>query len=192
MWNIPNTLTLIRLAGIPILLLFAFGSQPVAVFLLGCFLVLTDWLDGFLARTLHQQTPLGAKLDTVADACLGLSLVACVAWLDLPFLKQFWGVIAGVLGSYALSSLGSLLKFGIWPSYHNLLAKLGMAFGSLTGLMILARAAGWWAPPLGPLFLFTSGLITLANIEAMLITFRLRHPRSNVASIFSLCRRPEH
>ncbi len=192
MWNIPNTLTIIRLAGIPVLLLLAASSQPVAVFLLGVCLVLTDWLDGFLARALHQQTPLGAKLDTIADTCLGLSLVACVAWLDFPFLSQFWPAIVAVLASYVLSAVWCLFKFGIWPSYHNFLAKMGMALGSLTGLLILARAAGWWAPPLGPLFLFTAGLITLANLEAVAITARLRHPRSNVASIFSLWRRPEH
>jgi phosphatidylglycerophosphate synthase len=75
MWNIPNTLTVIRLAGTPVLLVLALLQQPVAVLLLGCLLVGTDWLDGILARALQQQTPLGAKLDTIADVILGLSLL---------------------------------------------------------------------------------------------------------------------
>ena len=86
MWNIPNTLTVIRLAGTPVLLVLALLQQPVAVLLLGCLLVGTDWLDGILARALQQQTPLGAKLDTIADVILGLSLLFCVAWLNWEFL----------------------------------------------------------------------------------------------------------
>jgi|688.fasta_scaffold45565_3 phosphatidylglycerophosphate synthase len=192
MWNIPNTLTLIRLAGIPFLLILAVAGQPVAVLLLGLLLVLTDWLDGVLARALHQQTPLGAKLDTIADVLLGLSLVFCVAWLDWSFLATHRGVVFAVLGSYGLSALVCLAKFAIWPSYHNYLAKIGMTLGSLTGLLLLAKSAGWVSWPLDSLFLFAAGVIALANLEALAITLRLRHPRSNVGSIFSLLRRPLH
>lgn len=192
MWNIPNTLTVARLAGIPFLLLLAGAGQPVAVLLLGTVLVLTDWLDGFLARALHQQTPLGAKLDTIADVLLGLSLVACVAWLDWPFLARYWPAVAAVLSSYGLSAAASLAKFRIWPSYHNYLAKIGMTLGSVVGILLLAKSAGWlsWSPT--PLFLAAAGLITLANLESLAITIRLRHPRSNVGSIFSIGRRPQH
>lgn len=192
MLNIPNTLTVTRLAGIPFLLILALAGQPVAVLLLGLLLVLTDWLDGVLARALHQQTPLGAKLDTIADVLLGLSLVLCVAWLDWSFLARHRNVVVTVLGSYGLSAAACLAKFGIWPSYHNYLAKLGMTLGSLTGLALLAKAAGWIDWPLDSLFWLTAGVITLANLEALAITLRLRHPRSNVGSIFSLRRRPIH
>lgn len=192
MWNIPNTLTVIRLVGTPVLLILALSQQPVAVLLLGGLLVLTDWLDGILARALHQQTPLGAKLDTIADVLLGLCLVICVAWFDRPLLVQNWPAVAAVLGSYVLSASLSLLKFGSWPSYHNYLAKIGMLLGSLSGLLILARAAFPMTAPAGLFFLIAAGTIALANLEAIAITARLRHPRSNVASIFSLWRRPEH
>jgi len=192
MWNIPNTLTLIRLGGIPLLLILAFAGQPVAVLLLGLLLVLTDWLDGALARALHQQTPLGAKLDTIADVLLGLSLVLCVARLDWSFLARHWVAVVMVLASYGLSAAVCLAKFGIWPSYHNYLAKVGMTLGSATGLLLLTKAAGWLAWPLDWLFLLAAGLITLANLESVAITARLRHPRSYVGSVFSLLRRQLH
>lgn len=192
MWNIPNTLTVIRLAGTPVLLVLALLQQPVAVLLLGCLLVGTDWLDGILARALHQQTPLGAKLDTIADVLLGVSLLFCVAWLNWEFLSTYWPWAAGVLGSYGLSSLFSLAKFRIWPSYHNYLAKLGMFLGSVAGMLVLAGTAGWEIPFTTAIFIAACGIITLANLEAILITLRLRHPRSNVGTIFSLWQRSLH
>jgi len=192
MWNIPNTLTVIRLAGTPVLLVLAVLQQPVAVLLLGCLLVGTDWLDGILARALHQQTPLGAKLDTIADVILGISLLLCVAWLNWNFLSRHWPLAAAVLGSYGLSAAFSLAKFGIWPSYHNYLAKLGMFLGSIAGMLVLAGAAGWDIPYTIAIFFTACIVITLANLEAILITLRLRHPRSNVGTIFSLWQRSLH
>lgn len=68
--NIPNILTLLRIALIPILvgvyyLPFNWVNMVCGtVFALGCF---TDWLDGYLARKLDQSTTLGAFLDPVAD-----------------------------------------------------------------------------------------------------------------------------
>ena len=68
--NLPNILTLIRVAAIPVLVAvfyLPFGwSDMLAA---GLFLAagLTDWLDGYLARKLNQSTPFGAFLDPVAD-----------------------------------------------------------------------------------------------------------------------------
>jgi CDP-diacylglycerol--glycerol-3-phosphate 3-phosphatidyltransferase/cardiolipin synthase len=68
--NIPNILTLLRIAMIPVFvgifyLPFAWSAHAcAAVFALAG---LTDWLDGYLARRLEQSSPLGAFLDPVAD-----------------------------------------------------------------------------------------------------------------------------
>ncbi|HJL55948.1 MAG TPA: CDP-alcohol phosphatidyltransferase family protein, partial [Arenicellales bacterium] len=63
-WTIPNLLTLLRVALIPVigaLYLLDFPGYIVAiVFLLAG---LTDWLDGYLARHLNEASPFGAFLD---------------------------------------------------------------------------------------------------------------------------------
>ena len=70
MFNLPNILTLIRVLVIPFIVVFYYlpfpWAHPVAaaVFTVAC---LNDWLDGYLARTLHQSTRFGAFLDPVAD-----------------------------------------------------------------------------------------------------------------------------
>ena len=70
MLNLPNCLTLFRILTIPIFLEFLayqYYWQALVVFAIGGF---TDFLDGFFARRMNQQTALGAYLDPVADKLL--------------------------------------------------------------------------------------------------------------------------
>lgn len=81
MWNLPNILTLMRIAFIPLFVLVYYlpwqwgNLASAAIFGLAA---LTDGLDGYLARKLDQMTPFGAFLDPVAD-----KLIVSVALLML-------------------------------------------------------------------------------------------------------------
>ena len=70
LWNLPNTLTWLRIAAIPlIILLFLMPyhwSDPAAGLLFAA-AGITDSLDGYFARRLGQTSRLGAFLDPVAD-----------------------------------------------------------------------------------------------------------------------------
>lgn len=97
--NIPNLLTLLRIILIPVLVLVIYlpfkGHHIVAaaVFILAA---VTDWLDGYLARTLHQTSPFGAFLDPVADKLIvAVALVLLVEETKLPFLAIPAAVIVG-------------------------------------------------------------------------------------------------
>ncbi|MFZ2290269.1 MAG: CDP-diacylglycerol--glycerol-3-phosphate 3-phosphatidyltransferase [Halopseudomonas yangmingensis] len=91
--NIPNILTLMRVALIPIFILLYFLPfhwsylAAAGVFTLAS---ITDWLDGYLARKLKQSTPFGAFLDPVADKLMvAVALVLLVhshmnLWVTLP------------------------------------------------------------------------------------------------------------
>lgn len=68
--SLPTGITLVRLAGVPFILL---GLQwPVAIasgwtVVLFLAIAATDWLDGYLARRLNQVTELGKVLDPLVD-----------------------------------------------------------------------------------------------------------------------------
>ena len=93
MLNLANTITLIRIALVPVVVLLYFADFPghylwaAAIFTLAS---LSDWLDGYLARKLNQTSEFGAFLDPVADKLLvALVLVLLVAnyatvWFILP------------------------------------------------------------------------------------------------------------
>ena len=68
--NLPNILTWIRIATIPVFVYCFFSdlefARPIAGTLFG-FAAITDWLDGYAARKLGQTSKFGEFLDPVAD-----------------------------------------------------------------------------------------------------------------------------
>ena len=68
--GIPNLLTFLRIILIPVFILLFYlpfrGSHVLAAIIF-IFAAMTDWLDGYLARSLGQVSKLGTFLDPVAD-----------------------------------------------------------------------------------------------------------------------------
>ena len=109
--NVPNLLTLLRLALLPVIIVLfrsgCYGSAALLFFLA----MLSDGLDGWLARRLDQQTTLGLYLDPVADKILVIALLYELAHADvigasLPhlflareFLQNAVRAVAAVRGS---------------------------------------------------------------------------------------------
>jgi CDP-diacylglycerol--glycerol-3-phosphate 3-phosphatidyltransferase len=70
MINVPNTLSLVRIALIPVFIVvyyLPFAWSHIAATALFALAGITDWFDGYLARKLQQQSLLGAILDPLAD-----------------------------------------------------------------------------------------------------------------------------
>jgi cardiolipin synthase len=66
--TVPNLITLVRLACLPVFLwvLFGLDSRLGAGIIIGC-LGATDWIDGYVARRFNQTSPFGAVFDPVVD-----------------------------------------------------------------------------------------------------------------------------
>jgi len=93
MFSIPTILTLARIALIPVFVICFYlpvswsNEASISIFLLAA---ATDWLDGYLARSLNQTSRFGAFLDPVADKLMvAVALVLLVQanpsiWVALP------------------------------------------------------------------------------------------------------------
>jgi len=115
----PNLVTLARLALIPVFvwLLFSTHHRALAAWLLGV-LGATDWIDGWLARRLHQTSTVGKVLDPTADRILvmvGLISVAAAGgvpwWFALATLVR--EVLVSVL-TVVLAALGAARIDVLW------------------------------------------------------------------------------
>lgn len=97
-WNIPNILTLIRIAVIPLMvyLLLNGNREPsfwaAALFSAASF---TDWLDGFVARKMGIVTVFGKFLDPIADKLIVMAALIMIiplnrvpAWMVLVILGR--------------------------------------------------------------------------------------------------------
>lgn len=83
MLNIPNSLTLIRIALIPVFVVIfylPYSWATIASALVFSLAAITDFLDGYMARRLGESSAFGAFLDPVADKLM--VVVALVMLLD--------------------------------------------------------------------------------------------------------------
>lgn len=119
-WTIPNILTVLRLLAAPgLVLMFLYFTRPWAdLFALLLFVsaAVTDWFDGYLARTWKQESKFGTMLDPIADKAMVVIALLVItgfmgmnAWILLPAtmiifrevfvsgLREFLGADAGTL-----------------------------------------------------------------------------------------------
>jgi len=123
-WTIPNILSIYRICISPVILItLLFTHEKIFTILLIISLV-TDILDGFIARQFNMQTKIGAKLDSVADAITVLLAIYGMFQFKRneisPFLLPFYILI----GFYLLVYLVSALKFKKFSSLHLYSAKI--------------------------------------------------------------------
>ncbi|MFH2055299.1 MAG: CDP-alcohol phosphatidyltransferase family protein [bacterium] len=106
----PNFVTIARLVLLFVLVMFAYGSDlwtRLLAAVIALVVIIGDWLDGHLARRLHQATTLGSLLDVAADR-----IVESVLWIVLADLRLIpvWipvviisrGILTDTLRGYAL------------------------------------------------------------------------------------------
>ena len=97
MKSLPNILTMSRIAALPVLIaLIWIGTPSLRWIALGlyAFAAITDYLDGYLARSWNQQSALGRLFDPIADKLLvgGCLLVLCA----FDYIKD-WAVLPSIV-----------------------------------------------------------------------------------------------
>lgn len=152
-WTLPNVLSVLRLAGVPVVLWLVLGPHAdlltVGVLALAGF---TDWLDGRLARAWHQRSPLGRLLDPAADrlyilaVLLGLAVRGAVPWWLVGVLVGRDVAMACLLrplrmrgySALPVHFLGKVATFGLLFAFPLIL--LGTGAGPWEEA---AKAVGW-------------------------------------------------
>lgn len=140
--------------------------------------LVTDILDGWIARRFKLQTAIGARLDSWAD--LGTYILAFMAiyyfkWEEISPHALIFYLFAAAM---ALSYLAVIVKFGGLIGLHTYMFRIG---GYLQGgfiiVLFLWGFKAW-------LFYFCLGWGILACIEQVIIILWLRQPRSNVKGLY--------
>ena len=110
-WNLPNTITVVRVGVVPILLLLPwFHDQASSRIIAWCFIVaaLTDIVDGWLARRGQQVTRIGKLLDPLADKLIvSTALIVLVATFRIPSWAT-WMVVVIIGRELAVTGLRGL------------------------------------------------------------------------------------
>jgi cardiolipin synthase len=165
-WTIPNVISIVRLAGVPLFLWLILVAEADGWALLVLMLSgITDYLDGYLARKLNQTSRLGAILDPVADRLYILSTVIGLAardiipiwlavllplrdallWVLVPFLRTrgYSSLPVHFLGKAATAALLYAFPLLLLGDGDGTVATLAKVFG--WAFAIWGTALYWWA-----------------------------------------------
>lgn len=156
--TVPNALSVLRLAGVPLLLYLLLGPHAdgwaILVLAVGGF---TDWLDGKLARLLGQYSRLGALLDPAVDrlyilaALLALGARGAVPWW-VVFVLIGRDVVLGLClpvlrrrgyGPFVVTYLGKAATFLLLYAFPLLLLGLGTGWFADVARPLGYAFAGW-------------------------------------------------
>jgi cardiolipin synthase (CMP-forming) len=161
---IPNQITAVRFILIPVMWILALGgfSGYLGIGLIIC--LVSDALDGYLARRLKQSSEFGAKFDSLAD---NLLIPSALLWLLVikPTALQEHPVMSVLAVATYLSSLTvGWIKFKQFGNLHLYLSKVsGLAQYIFIIHTFISRQYNPW------LFYLTISLFFLSSLETLLM-----------------------
>jgi phosphatidylglycerophosphate synthase len=176
-FTLPNLISFIRILLAPVLLTAGLMQLPGLFLWAFAFSLLTDFLDGFLARLLNQMSKLGSQLDTVGDVLTGVMVIVSGTLLWPEEVKNQAPWFLQIILILTLSGIVTLVKYHHLPSYHTWSAKLSTA---TTGIGVWILFAGY--SPLG--FHIGVVILSISALEEIAITLSLPAWQPNVPHIF--------
>lgn len=165
--HLPNALTVLRLAAVPVFVVLLLGSDGEGSWVLaGLFAAaaMTDQVDGFLARRWRVESEFGKYADPLADRLM-IDAAVVLLWLDerLPL-----AALAVVLARDALLIAGyRLVKDRGYDFSVSFLGKTAtwVLYAAITGVIASDRGTAW------PQWLFWAGVaLAFAAAAAYVVT----------------------
>ena len=179
--NVPNIISTLRILTAPWLLCAAWMGYGKIFLGLLLFSLISDVIDGYLARKFNATSELGAKLDTWGDMATYLTVPLCAWWLIPDLVRKEFVFVLIVIASYVIPIFVSLLKFRKTAYYHTWIAKCAAGLMSASVFIIFIAEITW------P-FRVAALVQVVVAFEGILITIQLPELRSNIKSYWHLKR----
>lgn len=181
--KLPNVLSLLRILLIPVFLILMVNRKTTEAFYVFLFAGLTDVLDGFAARILHQKTKIGAILDPAADKLLMTAsfIILSIPALNSPNVIPSW-LTFSVIGRDLLIASAALALYmlkGQKTFLPSLLGKTCTVLQVMVPLLVLLLNTRQISSPLLLWFYYLTLLFTLLSaVHYAFIGYRmLSQPR---------------
>ncbi len=110
-WNVPNLITLARIALVPVFALMFFQKRAFGALLIIFLAGLSDVLDGFAARRWHQRTKVGTLIDPLADKILLTTafILLSLRSLGFTYVIPLWLMAAVVARDFIILAGGIVI-----------------------------------------------------------------------------------
>ena len=178
--NVPNVISFYRLIIFPVILALALSNNEAWFVTLLCISLVSDILDGNIARIFKLQTRFGAALDNLAD--MGTYFLALLGifrfrWTEIQ--PHAW-LLYLFLGIFALSYIIAFYRFGKIPGLHLYSA---VSAGYIQGIFFFVLFVwGFYAW----MYYVAVGWGAVAYIEKIFVLLRLDDIKSGVKGLYWL------
>jgi phosphatidylglycerophosphate synthase len=176
--TIPNILSLYRLFMFPVIALMIVLGKELLFSILLTISLNTDVWDGWIARRFNQKTPIGARLDSLADIGMYITALGGIIVFKLDEIGidawLFWVFVV----CYVIVIASPLIKFGKIQSFHLYSIK---AAGYLQGIFFILLFFVDYIPVY---FYLMVNLSLMAFIENLVIQLLIPEMRSDVKGIY--------
>lgn len=176
--NIPNGISLARLLAAPMLLGTVIFRKPDLFkwLLLAC--LLSDILDGLIARIFKLQSRLGATIDSTADIVVTMIMIGGVCMFQEPFVRAHVLEIALAVGLFLLEMIISFWRYGRISSFHTILNRISVyAQGIFVMSLFLWGYRSW-------LFYPMITLAIVASLEEFVLLYLFAECRVDVRGLY--------
>jgi len=177
--RIPNILSCYRIIAVPFLLYSAWTDDKNIFLGLLLTSLLTDAVDGYLARRLNCTSDIGTRLDSWGDMATYLSVPFCAWWLWPEILVKEATYVVIVITAYIIPLIAALIKFQRMPAYHTWGAKIAAVIMSIS--LFVLFVTGISLP-----FECAAVLQVIVACEEITITIQLSELRDNVQSLWHI------
>jgi len=181
--NIPNAISFYRLIMFPVILALAIANKEQWFIVLICISLISDILDGSIARFFNLQTRFGAGLDNLAD--IGTYILALYGLFRFrwePVEPHAWFLFL-FLGIFVLSYIVSFIRFGKIPGLH---LYGGVSAGYVQGLFFFVLFVWGFIPWF---YFLAIGWGILAYTEKIIVLLHLDDIKPGVKGLYWLLKK---
>ncbi len=181
--NIPNLISLYRVLVFPVIIFMVFTRNEHWFVILICISLVSDAIDGNLARLLKQQTNFGAALDNLGDMCTFAVAVLGMFVFKWQEIEPHALVLYLFLGVFVLSYIVGFIRFGKIPGLHLYSAVSAGYVQSIFLFVLFVFGFYTW--------MFYLVLIwgIVAYIEKILVLFKLDDIKIGVKGLYWLIKK---
>lgn len=181
--NIPNLISLYRLLAFPLILYFALTGQQKLYVIFLCISLISDVLDGNIARLFKLQTKFGAALDNLADICtyaMALLGLFVFKWTEI---EPHALILYIFLTVFVLSYFVAFFRFGKIPGLHLYSAVSAGYVQSVFFFILFVFGFYSW------MYYLAVGWGVVAYVEKIIVLYKLDDIKIGVKGLYWLLKK---
>jgi cardiolipin synthase len=176
--HLPNAISAARIAAAPVLLVLALADRQSAYTWVLVPALLSDILDGWLARAWHFESKRGAQLDSIADTLLWFVSLYGIWVFHREVVTENAALCTAVIVCWVLEDLVALVRYRRLSSFHTYLSKVaGYLLGLYIGVLFVFGHSPW-------MLYLASGLSIAGNVEEFALLALLPSWRPDVRGLW--------